>query len=179
MRPPTEPRHAPEAGGRPASAASGAPPRAPLEGLARRIRALRERRGLTQEDFAKACGISVSFASQLERGERSPSYDTLLQVASALALPLSELLREPDPAVDEAAARLLEFVRTRSLDCAQVERLLGVARVLFEEVPAAGEPSAPREAGPRCREPGCARAVLARALCAAHYHRERRASRRG
>jgi transcriptional regulator with XRE-family HTH domain len=64
-----------------------------LQGLARRIRALRERRGLTQEDFAARCGISVSFASLLERGERSPSYETLLQVASALGLPPSELFR--------------------------------------------------------------------------------------
>lgn len=67
-----------------------------LQGLARRIRALRERRGMTQEDLAARCGISVSFASLLERGERSPSYETLLQVASALQLPLWELLRLED-----------------------------------------------------------------------------------
>ena len=174
MRPPPEPRHAPEAGDRPADPPAGVPPpRARLEGLAQRIRALRERRGLTQEDFAKACGISVSFASLLERGERSPSYDTLLQVASALALPLSELLREPEPGVDEATARLLEFVRSRRLAPAELERLLAVAQVLFDE-----RASPAREApGPRCREPECGRGVLARGLCAAHYHRERRARR--
>jgi len=171
MRPPSEPRRA---GGRPSAAAPRVPP-APLEGLARRIRALRERRGLTQEDFAKACGISVSFASLLERGERSPSYDTLLQVASALGLPLSELLREPDADLDEGEARLLEFLRTRRLGRTQVERLLAVAQVMFEAGAPAGEP---REApGPRCREPGCGRGVLARELCAAHYHRQRRARR--
>src|SRR5881628_1274405 len=49
-----------------------------LVALAGRIRHMRERRGLTQEDFAAACGISVSFASLLERGERSPSYETLV-----------------------------------------------------------------------------------------------------
>ena len=79
--------------------------------------------------------------------------------------------------MDEAAARLLEFVRTRRLGRAQVERLLGVAQVLFAEEPGQAAASGPREEGPRCREAGCTRAVLARALCAAHYHRERRARR--
>src|ERR671914_379353 len=65
-----------------------------LQGLARRIRALRERLGLTQEDFATRCGISVSFASLLERGERSPSYETLVDVSEALEVPLSELFRD-------------------------------------------------------------------------------------
>ena len=178
MRPPSEPRHAPEAGGRPsASRAPGAPlPRAPLEGLARRIRGLRERRGLTQEDFARACGISVSFASLLERGERSPSYDTLLQVASALGLPLAELFREPAGDADGAEARLLSFVRARQLTRADVERLLAVAEVLFSEG-SAGEAGVPGAPAPHCREARCERPVLARELCAAHYHRARRARR--
>src|ERR1700738_1461205 len=61
--------------------------------LARRIRSLRERQGITQEEFATRCGISVSFASLLERGERSPSYETLLQIAVALEMPVAELFR--------------------------------------------------------------------------------------
>ncbi|MFP2912281.1 helix-turn-helix domain-containing protein, partial [Pyxidicoccus sp. 3LFB2] len=103
-----------------------------LQGLARRIRALRERRGLTQEDFAARCGISVSFASLLERGERSPSYETLLQVASALGLPLWELLRLDD-AQDAGVHRLEAFARARRLSRADLDRLLAVAEVLFSE----------------------------------------------
>ncbi|MBF5044669.1 helix-turn-helix transcriptional regulator [Aggregicoccus sp. 17bor-14] len=177
-----EPRHAPRAGGRPAAPAGPAA----REGLARRIRTLRERRGLTQEDFARACGISVSFASQLERGERSPSYDTLLQVASALGLPLAELFLEaagaPPDAQDAARAaaesRLLAFVRTRALGAADLERLLALAELLFAPAAAGGAGEDPARAAARCTEDGCSRAVLARALCAAHYHRARRASQR-
>lgn len=143
-----------------------------LKELARRIRALRERRGLTQEDFAARCGISVSFASLLERGERSPSYETLLQVASALELPLWELLRLGD-AQDVGLHRLEDFARERHLSRADVDRLLAVARVLFSEDATSGE-AAPRPEPARCGEPGCGRPVLARALCTAHYHRERR-----
>jgi len=146
-----------------------------LQGLARRIRALRERRGLTQEDFAARCGISVSFASLLERGERSPSYETLLQVAAALQLPLYELLRLDD-ARDAGVHRLEAFVRDRGLSRADVDRLLSVAEVIFH----APRPPGAEDAGPdrpepaRCGEPGCAKPVLARDLCAAHYHRARR-----
>jgi len=143
-----------------------------LHGLARRIRALRERRGLTQEDFAARCGISVSFASLLERGERSPSYETLLQVAAALALPLWELLRLDD--VDDAGVhRLEDFARARRLSRADVERLLEVAQVMFPTgTPPGVEAPAPEPA--RCGEPDCQRPVLARGLCTAHYHRARR-----
>jgi transcriptional regulator with XRE-family HTH domain len=141
-----------------------------LGGLARRIRALRERRGLRQEDFAARCGISVSFASLLERGERSPSYETLVQMAEALGVPLADLFREDDEAV--GAHRLVDFARTHALSRPEVDRLLAVAHVLFAER-AAPEPPAARP--PECHEPGCDRPVLARELCSAHYHRARRA----
>jgi transcriptional regulator with XRE-family HTH domain len=143
-----------------------------LQGLARRIRTLRERRGLTQEDFAERCGISVSFASLLERGERSPSYETLVQVSVALGVPLAELFRVEE---DEAAGahRLVELVRARRLTRAEVDRLLAVAEAMFgEQVP--GQ-QAPTEQAPRCREPDCGKPVLAKELCTAHYHRARRA----
>jgi transcriptional regulator with XRE-family HTH domain len=142
-----------------------------LQGLARRIRALRERRGLTQEDFAARSRISVSFASLLERGERSPSYETLVQVAGALQVPLAELFRVEED--EEAGAhRLVELVRARHLTRAEVDRLLAVAEAMFTgRVP--GEQ--PVEEAPRCKEPDCGRPVLAKELCVAHYHRARRA----
>jgi transcriptional regulator with XRE-family HTH domain len=152
------------------------PPHAPdtsghLQGLARRIRALRERRGLTQEDFAARCGISVSFASLLERGERSPSYETLLQVAAALGLPPSELFRAEED--DTGADRLVHFIRERQLSREDVDRLLTVAELMFSEASGRREDKAPDPA--RCAEPDCGRPVLARGLCVAHYHRARRA----
>jgi len=153
------------------------PPEAPaasahLQALGRRIRALRERRGLTQEDFAERGGISVSFASLLERGERSPSYETLLQVAAALAVAPWELLRVE--AQEEAGAeRLAEFVRARWLSRGDVDRLLSVAEVMFREGGGSAEARKPVEAS-CCSEPDCDRAVLARGLCTAHYHRARR-----
>ncbi|RKH59407.1 helix-turn-helix domain-containing protein [Corallococcus llansteffanensis] len=141
-----------------------------LQGLARRIRGLRERRGLTQEEFAERCAISVSFVSLLERGERNPSYDTLLQVAAALELPLWELFRLEDA----GAHRLVEWVRVRGLGRGDVDRLLAVADVMFSGSPGAATPAAREPVPASCTAPDCGRPVLARGLCTAHYHRARR-----
>ena len=99
------------------------PPERPkaLELLARRIRSLREKLGITQEEFASRCGISVSFVSLLERGERSPSYETLLQVAEALETSLAELFRNSvGPSYDDPYySKLVDFARRRRLSRAR------------------------------------------------------------
>lgn len=155
------------------SASPTEPAQAALERLARRLRTLRERRGLTQEELAQRAALSVSFLSLLERGERSPSYDTLVHVARALGLPLSELVREeaPPPAGADAAGaeRLVRFARERQLTRAEVDRLLTVADALF-----GGHAPRPEPARDACGEAGCGRPVLARGLCVRHYHRARR-----
>jgi transcriptional regulator with XRE-family HTH domain len=144
-----------------------------LKALARRVRALRESLSLRQEEFAKRCGISVSFVSLLERGERSPSYETLVQIAKALEVPMQELFRESVSfeAADPSHARLLAFAKKAHLSRAQVDRYIAVGFAMFglEAEPRTGrKPSA-------CSVEGCGRAVLARGLCGPHYHRARRA----
>ncbi len=145
----------------------------PLLALGRRVRRLREGLRLTQEEFARRCGISVSFASLLERGERSPSYDTLLTIARALEVPVAELFRE-GPAMESnepSHARLVEFARRAHLSRQQLDRWIAVGHAMFGLEPerAGGDLAA------RCAVEGCDRPVLARGLCAPHYHRDRRA----
>lgn len=57
-----------------------------------RIRKARKDSGLTQNQLAARLSISYVNISQLERGERSPSVDTLQKIADALDLPVGELL---------------------------------------------------------------------------------------
>ncbi len=141
-----------------------------LRQLARRVRSLREDRRLTQEEFARRAGISVSFASLLERGERSPSFETLFTVATALGVPVHELFRDrgDEGEADPSHARLLEFARTARLTRGQIDRFVAVGKAMFD---AGGEHG---ETG-LCRAEGCDRPVLAKGLCAPHYHRQRRA----
>lgn len=57
----------------------------------RRLKKLRQGRGMTQEQLAEAAGISVDFLSLLERGVNAPSFDTLEALAAALEVPVREL----------------------------------------------------------------------------------------
>jgi transcriptional regulator with XRE-family HTH domain len=49
--------------------------------LGARIRALRDARGLTQETIADRIEVTPKYVSQLECGQRSPSWETLVAIA--------------------------------------------------------------------------------------------------
>jgi len=58
----------------------------------RRVRALRERRGLSQEQLAERAGLHWTYVSGIERGTRNPGLNTLGRLSRALDVPLSRLL---------------------------------------------------------------------------------------
>lgn len=60
-----------------------------------RLRALRQRRGMTLADLSAATDISVSTLSRLESGQRRPSLELLLPLARAHRVPLDELIGAP------------------------------------------------------------------------------------
>ena len=58
------------------------------------IRALRERKGMTQEQVAKQAKVTKFYISQLETGLRkNPSLPVLRRLAKALGVPVAELLK--------------------------------------------------------------------------------------
>lgn len=68
--------------------------------FSKRIRDTRKDRGLTQQKFAEKAGLALSQVGKLEQGAiTDPHYSTLLVIADALDMSVSELLRE-DPAND-------------------------------------------------------------------------------
>ena len=54
--------------------------------LGRVIRAERKALGLTQDDLAAACGVSLRFISELERGRASAGVGRVLHVLKMLGL---------------------------------------------------------------------------------------------
>ena len=58
----------------------------------RRVRALREARGLSQEKLAELANLHWTFLSGIERGRRNPGLNTLARLATALKTPLSSLV---------------------------------------------------------------------------------------
>ena len=49
--------------------------------IGERIRTVRKRRGMTQEQLAEAANLSVPYISHLERGFKRPSLETLVRLA--------------------------------------------------------------------------------------------------
>lgn len=55
---------------------------------------LRKEKGLSQEDLAFRAGIKRSYMGVIERGEKSPSIDTIMKVAKGLGVTISELFAD-------------------------------------------------------------------------------------
>lgn len=54
----------------------------------KRLRNMRKKKGLTQEQLAETTMISVDFLSLVERGINAPSFETLEKLAIALGVPV-------------------------------------------------------------------------------------------
>jgi transcriptional regulator with XRE-family HTH domain len=66
-----------------------------LEAVGKAIRTARFHRDeLTQAELAEKAGISVSYLSQIENGQREPSTDSLENIASALGCQTSDLFAD-------------------------------------------------------------------------------------
>jgi transcriptional regulator with XRE-family HTH domain len=61
--------------------------------VGRNVRRFREKKGLTQEQFASICGFSQQYISGLEQGHRNPTVITLYELAVALGVSHLDLLR--------------------------------------------------------------------------------------
>jgi transcriptional regulator with XRE-family HTH domain len=59
----------------------------------RRVRELRQARGLSQEAFADECGLDRTYLSGIERGQRNVSLRNIELIAQALKIAVSELTK--------------------------------------------------------------------------------------
>jgi len=69
-----------------------ADPKQTAETFGERLGRLREDAGLSQSALARRVGVSQSAVSQMESGERSPSYGMLIQLADALGVSIAYLV---------------------------------------------------------------------------------------
>ena len=60
--------------------------------IGKAIRICRAHKGLTQAQLAKKAGLSVSYLSLLENGERDPAMSKIENISNALGVPMSILL---------------------------------------------------------------------------------------
>ena len=82
--------------------------------MGKRIKAARERAGMTQEDLAAAVDYSVEHVSVVARGVKAPTLDKLVTIANVLTVGTDELLQDNLDAATllhatELSARLKEL----------------------------------------------------------------------
>jgi len=98
--------------------------------VAARLRQLRTAQTphVTQDQLAEKTGLSISYISMLERGERSPTLDTLATLATALGVSLGDLFDTNPAHVEPQFRPLIEACRQLSLSKADLARLASIAR---------------------------------------------------
>jgi transcriptional regulator with XRE-family HTH domain len=71
------------------------------------IRAIRNRRGVSQESLALQCGLDRTYISGIERGTRNPSLTNILKLAAALDVRPADLFTgiRSDPGSPEEDSR--------------------------------------------------------------------------
>jgi transcriptional regulator with XRE-family HTH domain len=82
--------------------------------LAERLRVCREASGFSLDELASRAKISKTYLWELEKdaaGEKKPSADVLLRVASALSVTIADLLSLPTVQVKEEAVELSPSLR--------------------------------------------------------------------
>ena len=102
-----------------------------LRAIGARIKAARERAGITQEDLAAELEMSPTHISVLERGLKAPKLETLVNIANALHVSSDMLLQDvvlyaADGLTSELSAAIAK------LSPKEQERILNAIRALTE-----------------------------------------------
>ena len=74
------------------------------------MRKIRIKKKLSQTDLEKRCGVSQSAISAIERGERSPTEETMRMIAKGLRVPLSALLDDAEKPATDAGSGLKDEI---------------------------------------------------------------------
>ena len=102
-----------------------------LKAIGSRIKAAREKKGLTQEALSEILDLSPMHMSVIERGAKTPRLDTFVKIVNALKLSSDALLQDVvTPVSDSIIAEL--SVRIGSLPQKDQERILNAIRALTE-----------------------------------------------
>lgn len=78
-------------------------------GLGDKLRALREKNGLSLKQFGEMTGLSFTYLSEVERGAVIPSVDTLRTLADVLEVPISVFIRNKRK--DAVMSKKLQYIR--------------------------------------------------------------------
>ena len=101
--------------------------------LGQRIKKERLKLNLTQAQLAEAVDISDTYVGQIERGERSPTLDTLIRLANRLGVTIDYLLQDYVEATDDNIMNQFRQI-TDSQSSNRKQMALDVLKTIFSHL---------------------------------------------
>lgn len=91
-----------------------------LESVGKNIRKYRLMRKLRQEDLAEKADLSINYVGAIERGEKTPSLESLISIINALGVSADMILAD----VLDNGYLVKDSLLAQKLDMALVDRIL-------------------------------------------------------
>lgn len=113
---------------------------------AEKIRALRLRAGLSQQELGKRLGVSAVAVGKWERAQTQPDIDTLTRLADMFGTTIDDLCGHDAPAQSDTSEGMNVHIMTRAfrqLTPEEQEKYIAVGRALFAHAFDAAEKSKP------------------------------------
>lgn len=98
--------------------------------IGRRIRAIREEKGITQTELGEAVGLNANRIQQYENGARNPKFELCKQIAEALEVETSALL---DPQISSYIGSMFAFFEMETLYDLRIKEVDGQVCICFGE----------------------------------------------
>jgi transcriptional regulator with XRE-family HTH domain len=88
----------------------------PIEAFRKRLRALRESSGITQEQLAEMAGMNYKHYQEIERGGKVEiRFSTFVRLAKAFKIPLYQLFIESEPSAVSIAENKTSYRTKRKV----------------------------------------------------------------
>lgn len=100
--------------------------------VGKRIKAVRQRNGLTQDQLAEQVGLSSKYISGIERGVENPTMDILIRVAKVLGIEPYDLFLFGESEDSEKALRKGIKKMLREADREKLQLYFDVMRKVLE-----------------------------------------------
>ena len=99
--------------------------------LGLRIRSLRQKKGVTQQELGELAGLNYKFLGEIERGLQNPTIQTIYKIAKALGTDLCEVVRIDEEKRDRKSVEAAIFKIIQGLPDEDIGQLFDVLKVLF------------------------------------------------
>lgn len=102
--------------------------------IGNKIRNIRKKRGLSQEELSHLANMNTSFLSDLERDKKNPSLESLEKVTTALDITLEQLFQHTQPNLNNPESKILDEVinRVQVLSIDNQKRILEMITIMTE-----------------------------------------------